>query len=89
MVCRHHACGRCASLALRSAAGGALDGADMLGLNMARRVTDGEQIVVGIGAPPGQPTEMGSSVVTGADSSAGTADAAMDEKSALDCLPWR
>ena len=58
------------------AAGGALDGADMLGLNMARRVTDGEQIVVGIGAPPGQPTEMGSSVVTGADSSAGTADAA-------------
>jgi len=55
------------------AAGGALDGADMLGLNMARRVTDGEQIVVGIGAPPGQPTEMGSSVVTGADSSADAA----------------
>ncbi|OAN36156.1 ComEA family DNA-binding protein [Mycolicibacterium iranicum] len=45
------------------AAGGALDGADVLGLNMARRVTDGEQIVVGIGAPPGQPTEMGSSIV--------------------------
>ncbi|MDG4667685.1 ComEA family DNA-binding protein [Mycobacterium sp. 236(2023)] len=46
------------------AAGGALDGADVLGLNMARRVADGEQIVVGIGASPGQPTEMGSSVVT-------------------------
>ncbi|MDA2890141.1 ComEA family DNA-binding protein [Mycolicibacterium sp. BiH015] len=45
------------------AAGGALDGADVLGLNLARRVADGEQIVVGIGAPPGQPTEMGSSVV--------------------------
>ncbi|MFB1296985.1 ComEA family DNA-binding protein [Mycobacterium sp. pW049] len=45
------------------AAGGALDGADVLGLNMARRVADGEQIVVGIGAPPGQPAEMGSSVV--------------------------
>jgi competence protein ComEA len=46
------------------AAGGALDGADVLGLNMARRVADGEQIVVGLGALPGQPTEMGSSVVS-------------------------
>lgn len=47
-----------------TAAGGALDGADVLGLNMARRVADGEQIVVGLGAPPGQPAEMGSSVVS-------------------------
>jgi competence protein ComEA len=47
-----------------TAAGGALDGADVLGLNMARRVADGEQIVVGIGAPQGQPTEMGSSIVS-------------------------
>lgn len=46
------------------AAGGALDGADVLGLNMARRVADGEQIVVGIGAPVGQTPEMGSSVVS-------------------------
>lgn len=46
------------------AAGGLLDGADVLGLNMARRVTDGEQIVVGIGAPPGLPVEMGSSIVS-------------------------
>jgi competence protein ComEA len=45
-----------------SAAGGALDGADLIGLNMARRVADGEQIIVGIAAPPGQPTTMGSSV---------------------------
>lgn len=45
-----------------TAAGGALDGADLLGLNMARRVADGEQIVVGIAAPPGEPTAMGSSV---------------------------
>ncbi|OLT96830.1 ComEA family DNA-binding protein [Mycobacterium syngnathidarum] len=44
------------------AAGGALDGADLIGLNMARRVGDGEQIVVGIEAPPGQPVTMGSSV---------------------------
>lgn len=44
------------------AAGGPLDGADLIGLNMARRVSDGEQILVGIAAPPGQPTTMGSSV---------------------------
>jgi len=43
-------------------AGGALDGADLVGLNLARRVTDGEQIIVGIAAPPGRPTTMGSSV---------------------------
>jgi competence protein ComEA len=43
-------------------AGGALDGADLLGLNMARRVADGEQIVVGIAAEPGRPTTMGSAV---------------------------
>lgn len=46
------------------AAGGVLDGADMTGLNMARRVTDGEQIVVGIGSPPGTPPAMGSSIST-------------------------
>jgi competence protein ComEA len=45
-----------------TAAGGALDGADLIGLNMARRVTDGEQIIVGIAANPGQPAAMGSSV---------------------------
>jgi competence protein ComEA len=40
----------------------ALTGADLIGLNMARRVTDGEQIIVGIVAAPGQPAAMGSSV---------------------------
>ena len=45
-----------------TAAGGALDGADLIGLNMARRVADGEQIIVGIAAPPGEPTTMGSSI---------------------------
>ncbi len=48
-----------------TAAGGALDGADLIGLNMARRVTDGEQVIVGIVAAPGQPAAMGSSVSTG------------------------
>src|SRR5437667_356536 len=42
--------------------GGALYGADLIGLIMARRVTDGEQIIVGIPAAPGQPAVMGSSV---------------------------
>ena len=48
-----------------TAAGGALDGADLMGLNMARRVADGEQIIVGIAAPPGEPTAMGSSISSG------------------------
>jgi competence protein ComEA len=48
-----------------TAAGGALDGADLIGLNMARRVADGEQIVVGIAAPPGDPATMGSSISSG------------------------
>ena len=53
-----------------TAAGGALDGADLVGLNMARRVTDGEQIIVGIAPAPGQPAVMGSSS-TGETAAAG------------------
>jgi competence protein ComEA len=57
-----------------AAAGGPLDGADLVGLNMARRVADGEQIVVGIAAEPGAPTAMGSSISNeSAPESAGTA----------------
>lgn len=48
-----------------TAAGGPLDGADLVGLNMARRIADGEQIVVGIAPAPGKPAAMGSSVSTG------------------------
>lgn len=55
------------------AAGGPLDGADLLGLNMARRVADGEQIIVGIAPAPGTPTAMGSSIT--ADNAAAPADA--------------
>ena len=47
------------------AAGGATDGADTVGLNMARQVDDGEQIVVGIGPVKGQPPVLGSSVTSG------------------------
>jgi competence protein ComEA len=45
-----------------SAAGGPLNGADTVGLNLARRVADGEQIVVGIATPAGHPAVLGSSV---------------------------
>jgi competence protein ComEA len=47
------------------AAGGTLDGADTVGLNMARQVDDGEQIVVGIAPVKGQPSVLGSSVSSG------------------------
>ncbi|MEV4515076.1 ComEA family DNA-binding protein [Dactylosporangium sp. NPDC049525] len=36
-----------------AAAGGALPGADLSGLNLARKVVDGEMIAVGVPAPPG------------------------------------
>ena len=55
-----------------AAAGGALDGADLIGLNMARRVTDGEQIIVGIVEAPGQPAAMGSSINSGTASATAT-----------------
>ncbi len=45
-----------------SAAGGPVKGADTLGLNLARHLSDGEQIVVGVAAPAGQPAVLGSSV---------------------------
>ena len=45
-----------------AAAGGPLNGADIVGLNMARHVADGEQIVVGIMTPAGRPAALGSSV---------------------------
>ncbi|OIN82098.1 ComEA family DNA-binding protein [Mycobacterium malmoense] len=46
------------------AAGGPVNGADTIGLNMARPLGDGEQIVVGLAPVPGQPA-LGSSVATG------------------------
>lgn len=62
-----------------TAAGGALDGADLVGLNMARRLGDGEQIVVGISSPLGAPPAMGSSVTSPPGSSPTTS--ASGEKS--------
>lgn len=48
-----------------AAAGGTLTGADTLGLNMARHVGDGEQIVVGITMPAGRAPTLGSSAGLG------------------------
>lgn len=48
------------------AAGGVTDGADTIGLNMARRVADGEQVIVGIAPVPGQRAALASSVAPGA-----------------------
>lgn len=53
-----------------AAAGGTLDGADLIGLNMAQRVADGQQIVVGLAPAPGEPAALGSGVTP---SSAGPA----------------
>jgi competence protein ComEA len=49
------------------AVGGALPGTDLMGLNIARRLSDGEQLLVGVAPPPGQPADgvaSGSSVAT-------------------------
>jgi competence protein ComEA len=53
------------------AAGGAVDGADTIGLNMARPLGDGEQIVVGLAPVAGRPAALGSSVATGSTPTSG------------------
>jgi len=56
-----------------AAAGGPLRGADTVGLNLARHVADGEQIVVGIATPAGRPAVLGSAVHSVATAPAATA----------------
>ncbi|MFD4292600.1 helix-hairpin-helix domain-containing protein [Rhodococcus sp. NPDC058505] len=57
-----------------TAAGGARDGADLLGLNLAQRLADGEQILVGLAPPPGAAPVAGSATVgAGAGAGAGAA----------------
>jgi competence protein ComEA len=55
-----------------AAAGGARDGADLLGLNMAQRLNDGDQILVGLAPREGEPLAVGSATI-GAGPAAGAA----------------
>lgn len=63
-----------------AAAGGPLDGADLVGLNLARRIGDGEQIVVGLSSPPGAPPAMGSSITSPPGAAPETSPPAIGEK---------
>ncbi|MBV8540280.1 MAG: ComEA family DNA-binding protein [Pseudonocardiales bacterium] len=49
-----------------AAVGGALPGTDLMGLNIARRLSDGEQLLVGVAPPPGQPPGSAASGAPGA-----------------------
>lgn len=48
-------------------AGGATDGADLAGLNLAQRLTDGDQVVVGTTGPQSGPPLLGSAMIGAAD----------------------
>lgn len=56
-----------------AAAGGARPGADVLGLNMAEKVDDGDQILVGVAPPEGGPTTVGSARIGPGTSTSGGA----------------
>lgn len=62
------------------AAGGAVPGTDLLGLNLARKLSDGEQLLVGVAPPPGQPAAGGAQGAAGA----AAGDAADGPGSAVD-----
>ncbi|WP_068159647.1 ComEA family DNA-binding protein [Rhodococcus phenolicus] len=78
-----------------TAAGGALPGADLAGINLAQRVADGDQIVVGAVPPdPPPPASSVSSAGTGAgspapaaESGAGPVNLNTADEAALDALP--
>ncbi|MFG3582323.1 helix-hairpin-helix domain-containing protein [Micromonospora chersina] len=55
------------------AAGGALPGVDVALLNPARKVTDGELILVGVSAPPGQAAPPGPATAGGGPAAGGAA----------------
>ncbi|MDG3013266.1 helix-hairpin-helix domain-containing protein [Speluncibacter jeojiensis] len=77
------------------AAGGALPQADLISLNMAQRLSDGEQVLVGVAPADGGPPQLGSATVGGAAASGTTAGAAGGAKvdlnaagaAELDALP--
>ncbi len=81
-----------------AAAGGPRPGADVLGLNMAEKVDDGDQILVGVAPPDGGPTTVGSARIGpgattpgapggGAAKAAGKVNLNTASESDLDALP--
>jgi competence protein ComEA len=74
-----------------AAAGGALPGTEVSFLNLARKVTDGELILVGVTAPPGAPDVAGGSNPGGTPGLAGPAGGKVNLNTAtvaqLDSLP--
>lgn len=55
-----------------TAAGGALPGTDLALLNLASRLSDGDQILVGVTAPPGTPVSgSGGATISGSSSASG------------------
>lgn len=73
-----------------AAAGGAVPGADLSGVNLARRVNDGEQIVVGVAAQPPSPTGAsppGASAPTSGDAGPGLVDLNRASSDDLQQLP--
>lgn len=74
-----------------AAAGGALPGVDLMTLNLARPVTDGEQIVVGIAALASAGMPTGGTPTAGSGTPGASADTPLDLNSAtlaqLDGLP--
>ena len=67
-----------------AAAGGVVPGTDLMGLNVARRLADGEQLLVGVAPPPGQPASNQVSGAPGAPQVVNLNTATLEQ---LDALP--
>jgi competence protein ComEA len=67
-----------------AAVGGALPGTDLMGLNIARRLSDGEQLLIGVSPPPGQPVDSPASDTSGRSGPIDLNAATLDQ---LDGLP--
>ncbi|MFD1811216.1 ComEA family DNA-binding protein [Rhodococcus gannanensis] len=73
-----------------AAAGGAREGADLLGLNLAQKLADGDQVLVGLAPPPGSVPVAGSATVgpgTGGATTGGPVNLNTATESQLDELP--
>lgn len=69
-----------------AAAGGMLPGVDRVGVNLARRLTDGEQVVVGLPPAAGAPA-AGTESVAGSPTAAAPVDLNTATTTQLDALP--